>query len=137
MHGLPCASRMDTGCRFPSPPPLQCFPSEGPQLLAPALQRLLADLLAGRESGLVAAAALGVYARVLLQNAPAFLQLFQASSCSRPQTACKPGLQHGPAMLLHRHPPPVLMLPASSPACLLPPTVPAPAGGGAPRAGPC
>lgn len=56
---------------------IQCFPSEGPLLLAPALQRLLAALLAGRESGLVAATALGVYARVLLHNAPAFLHLFQ------------------------------------------------------------
>lgn len=72
---LPCAPPG----RRPAP---QCFPSEGPQLLAPALQRLLADLLGGRESGLVSAAALGVYARVLLHNAPAFLQLFQASGGS-------------------------------------------------------
>jgi hypothetical protein len=61
-------------------PPLQCFPSEGPQLLAPALQCLLADLLAGHESGLVVAAALRVYARLLLQNGAAFLQLFQQAA---------------------------------------------------------
>jgi hypothetical protein len=71
--------------RPPPPPlplalPLQCFPSEGPQLLAPALQCLLTDLLAGRESGLVVAAALRVYARLLLQNGAAFLQLFQQAA---------------------------------------------------------
>ncbi|KAL4857594.1 Importin-11 [Chlorella vulgaris] len=59
---------------------VQCFPSQGPQLLAPALQCLLADLLAGREPGLVVAAALAVYARVLLQNGDAFLQLFQQAA---------------------------------------------------------
>lgn len=59
---------------------IQSFPGEGPHLLGPALQRLLADVLSGREPGLVVAAALGVFARVLLQNGPAFLALFQAAA---------------------------------------------------------
>lgn len=66
----------------PRSPPAQCFPGEGPQLLAPALQALLRALLSGRESGLVTAAALGVYARVLLHNGAAFLGLFQAAAAA-------------------------------------------------------
>lgn len=76
------AERVLAGTALPSPsprflctrPPLQCFPSEGPHLLAPALQTLLADVLSGRETGLVVAAALGAFARVLLHNGGAFLQ---------------------------------------------------------------
>jgi hypothetical protein len=55
---------------------VQAFPGEGPALAAPALRALLADLLAGREPAAVVAAALRVFARLLLHNPPAFLQLF-------------------------------------------------------------
>lgn len=88
----------------PLPPsPLQCFPSEGPQLLAPALQCLLADLLSGRESGLVVAASLGVFARVLLHNPAAFLSLFQAAvaaGVAPPADAAAPPGADPPARLL-------------------------------------
>ena len=63
--------------------PLQCFPGEGPQLLAPALQRLLAAILSRPgESGVVTAAALGIFARVLLHNGAAFLQLCQSAAAA-------------------------------------------------------
>ena len=50
--------------------------------MGPALQALLADVLSGREPGLVVAAALGAFARVLLQNGAAFLSLFQAAAAA-------------------------------------------------------
>lgn len=90
----------------PSNPPShfpQCFPGEGPQLLAPALQCLLADLLSGRESGLVVAASLGVFARVLLHNPSAFLALFQAAAAAGvapPADAAAPPGADPPARLL-------------------------------------
>lgn len=87
---------------FPNVRP-QCFPSEGPQLLAPALQCLLADLLSGRESGLVVAASLGVFARVLLHNPSAFLSLFQAAAAAGvapPADAAAPAGADPPARLL-------------------------------------
>jgi hypothetical protein len=79
---LSFASQRSSCPSLPPPPlaPPQCFPGEGPQLLAPALHRLLADLLAGRESGLVTAAALGVFARLLLHNGAAFLRMFQEAA---------------------------------------------------------
>lgn len=82
---------------------LQCFPSEGPALLAPALRALLGCLLGGRESGLVVAAALGVYARVLLHNGPAFLGIFQAAAAgglAPPADAPEPGADPAARLLL-------------------------------------
>lgn len=60
--------------------PMQSFPQEGPTLLAPALQALLADVLSGREPAMVVAPALGVFARVVLHNSAAFLQLCAAAA---------------------------------------------------------
>lgn len=67
---------------------LQILPSEGPALLSPALQRLLACCLlpgpgAAPESGQVVAAALGVLARVLLHNGAFFLQFFEAAAAAQ------------------------------------------------------
>ncbi len=66
------------------PARLQCFPSEGPQMLSPALQRLLGCCLLPQsgEPGMVVAAALGVMARVLLHNATFFLQFFEAAAAA-------------------------------------------------------
>ena len=73
---------------------MQSFPSEGPQLLSPALQRLLGCCLlpGSSESGLVIAAALGVMARVLLHNAAFFLQFFEAAA-----SAQQPGMENNAA----------------------------------------
>lgn len=59
---------------------IQIFPAEGPTLLAPPLQALLADIMRGSEPGMVVAAAMNILARVLLHNPGAFLQLFQAAA---------------------------------------------------------
>jgi len=59
---------------------LLLFPADAPALLAPALQRLLALLLGGGEPSVVVANALGVFARLLLQNPGAFQQLLLAAA---------------------------------------------------------
>ncbi len=56
---------------------IQVLPIEGPSLLQMPLQRILASVLCGQESGMVVAAALTVFGRVLLHNPTAFLQLFK------------------------------------------------------------
>lgn len=53
------------------------LPVEGPSLLKAPLQRLLASVICGQESGMVVAAALNVLGRMLLQNPGAFLELFK------------------------------------------------------------
>ena len=45
---------------------LQAFPAEAPALLEPALLQLLSTVLAGKLSGVVLAAAFGVFSRLLL-----------------------------------------------------------------------
>lgn len=75
-------------------PPTQCYPGDGPALLSPVLQRLLGCCLlppgSASESGQVVAAALGVLARVLLQNGAAFLQFFEAAAAAQ-QPGAGPG----------------------------------------------
>lgn len=68
---------------------LQCFPTEGPAVLGPALQRLLAaSLLSQGESGLVVAATLGIFARVLLHNGAYYLQFFEAAAAAQQPREC-------------------------------------------------
>ena len=61
---------------------IQLFPAEGPSLLAAPLQLLLSVVLSRKESKMVVASALGVLARVLLHNPPAFLHLFQTAAAA-------------------------------------------------------
>ena len=61
---------------------VQIFPADGPSLLAIPLQRLVADVMRGTEPGMVVAASMNIFARVLLHNPGAFLQLFQGAAAS-------------------------------------------------------
>ncbi|KAK9830439.1 hypothetical protein WJX72_011753 [[Myrmecia] bisecta] len=78
---------------------IQCFPADAPLLLEPALQRLLAGILAGRESGLVVASSMSVFARVLLQSPPFFPQFFAraAPHISLPQAQAQAAAGSQPA----------------------------------------
>ncbi|KAK9787255.1 hypothetical protein WJX73_002919 [Symbiochloris irregularis] len=60
---------------------LQVAPEQGPMLLRAPLQRLLGDILSGQESPIVEAAAMAVFARLLLHNGNFLLEVFvQAGS---------------------------------------------------------
>ncbi len=59
---------------------IQVLPVEGPVLLTAPLQRLLASVLLGHESGMVVAATLNVLGRMVLCNPAAFLDLFKEAA---------------------------------------------------------
>lgn len=60
---------------------------DAPGLLEPALLRLLTVVLGDKESSVVTSAAFGVFARLLIHNAPAMLQFFQRAGTLMPAAA--------------------------------------------------
>ena len=72
-------------------PALQAFSADAPGLLEPALLRLLSAVLADAESSVVTSAAFGVFARLLIHNAPAMLRFFQRAGALMPAAAQLPG----------------------------------------------
>ncbi len=80
---------------------LVMFPADAPALLAPALQRLLALLLAGGEPTAVVANSLGVLARLLLQNPGAFQQLVVATAAASGGGGGGPAVAATPEQVVH------------------------------------